>query len=189
LRDEGYWQVERGTPAREGQVRLDIPGSGPVSLTTAAGVFGAQRVDHGTSVLIRRAPAPAACTGVMDLGASYGPISVAMALREPSAGVWALDVNRRALRLTSRNAEALGARNVVPAEPGEVPAAVRFDRLYSNPPVKIGRDQLHDLLAGRLRRLAHEGEAFLVVKQSMGADSLHAGLNLWHAVEREVSAN
>lgn len=173
----GYWQVEPGMPARERQVWLDIPGSGPVSVTTAAGVFGAQRVDQGTRVLIRQAPAPAACTGVLDVGAGYGPISVAMALREPSAGVWALDVNRRALRLTSRNAQALGARNVVPAEPGEVPAAVRFDRLYSNPPVKIGRDQLHDLLAGWLRRLVREGEAFLVVKQSMGADSLHAWLN------------
>jgi 16S rRNA (guanine1207-N2)-methyltransferase len=58
-----------------------------------------------------------------------------------------------------------------------VPAAVRFDRLYSNPPVKIGRNQFHDLLTGWLRRLAHEGEAFLVVKQSMGADSLHTWLN------------
>ena len=150
-------------PARERQVWLDIPGSGPVPVTTATGVFGAQRVDQGTRVLIRQAPAPAACTGILDIGAGYGPISVAMALREPSAGVWALDVNRRALRLTARNAAALGARNVVPAEPAEVPAAVRFDRLYSNPPVKIGRDQMHDLLAGWLRRLARDGEAFLVV--------------------------
>ncbi len=172
-----YWQVEPSTPAREHEVRLDVPGRGQVSLTSATGVFGAQRVDRGTDVLIRRAPSPASCTGVVDVGTGYGPIAIAMGLREPSAGIWAVDVNRRALRLTRRNAEAVGAHNIVPVEPDEVPAAVRFDRLYANPPVKIGRDHLHDLLTVWLRRLVQGGDAFLVVKQSMGADALHVWLN------------
>lgn len=97
--------------------------------SSADGVFGAQRVDHGTNVLIRRAPVPAACTRAIDVGTGYGPIAVAMGLREPSAGMWAVDVNRRALALARRNAEAAGARNVVAAEPDDVPGAVRFDRL------------------------------------------------------------
>ena len=173
----GYWQVEPDVPAREHEVRLDLPGSGPVSLTSSAGVFGAQRVDRGTNVLIRQAPGPGSCTGVVDVGAGYGPIAVAMGLRQPSAGIWAVDVNRRALRLTGRNAAALGAHNVVPVEPHEVPAAVRVDRLYANPPVKIGRDHLHDLLTGWLGRLVSGGDAFFVVKQSMGADALHGWLD------------
>ncbi|HEU5355320.1 MAG TPA: methyltransferase [Actinocrinis sp.] len=172
----GYWKVEPEGAARERLVRLEVQGGRSLSLVTADGVFGAQRVDHGTRVLIHQAPAPVACTGIVDVGTGYGPIAVAMGLREPSAGVWAVDVNRRALGLARRNAEANGARNVVAVEPGEVPAAVRFDRIYSNPPVKIGRDQLHDLLGGWLRRLVPGGEAFVVVKQSMGADSLHSWL-------------
>ncbi|HET9171272.1 MAG TPA: methyltransferase [Actinospica sp.] len=171
-----YWEVQPDGPARERTVRLEIPGGRALSLRSADGVFAARRVDHGTKVLIGQAPVPAACTGAVDVGTGYGPIAISMALREPSAGVWAVDVNRRALGLARDNALASGARNVVAAGPAEVPAALRFDRVYSNPPVKIGRDRLQDLLGGWLRRLAHGGEAFVVVKQSMGADSLHTWL-------------
>ena len=114
---------------------------------------------------------------MVDIGAGYGPIAVAMGLRQPSAGVWAVDVNRRALSLSRRNAAAAGVGNLVAAEPHEVPPALRFDRLYSNPPIKTGRESLHELLAGWLARLSPGGDAYLVVKQAMGADSLHRWLN------------
>ncbi|NUR62947.1 MAG: methyltransferase [Catenulispora sp.] len=166
-----YWQREPSGLARERMVALDLPGIS-LELATASGVFGAQRVDHGTMVLLRRAPIPAACSGVVDVGTGYGPIAVAMGLRQPSAGVWAVDVNRRALELTRRNAASAALANVVAVEPEQVPAALRFDRLYSNPPVKIGREELHSLLGGWLGRLATDGDAYLVVKQSMGADGL-----------------
>jgi precorrin-6B methylase 2 len=172
-----YWRAEPDGPARERVVALDVPGRAePLPLVSAEGVFGAQRVDRGTGILIRHAPAPAACTGVVDLGCGYGPIAVAMGVRQPDAGLWAVDVNRRALALTARNAASAGARNVVVAEPETVPAALRFDRIYSHPPVKIGRSSMQELLDGWLRRLAHGGDAYLVLKQSMGADALHTWL-------------
>lgn len=173
-----YWRVEPDGPARERTVRLDVPGRAEsLPLVSAEGVFGTQRVDHGTGVLIRHAPAPAPCTGVVDLGCGYGPIAVAMGLRQPAAGVWAVDVNRRALALTASNAVSAGAGNIVTAEPEAVPAALRFDRIYSHPPIKIGRSAMQELLDGWLRRLSHGGDAYLVLKQSMGADSLHSWLN------------
>lgn len=173
-----YWRAEPDGPSRERVVSLDVPGrEQPIPLVSAEGVFGAQRVDRGTSVLIRNAPIPAPCTGVVDLGCGYGPIAVSMGMRQPEAGLWAVDVNRRALALTARNAASAGAHNVVTAEPEAVPAALRFDRIYSHPPIKIGCSSLHELLDGWLRRLSHGGDAYLVVKQSMGADALHSWLN------------
>ena len=127
-------------------------------------------------VLLRNAPGAPACGGVVDIGTGYGPIAVAVGLRQPSAGVWAVDVNRRALALTRRNADAAGIGNVVAAEPAEVPSALRFDRIFSNPPIKTGRENLHELLAGWLERLTPGGDAWLVVKQAMGADALHRWL-------------
>ena len=141
-------------------------------LRTESGVFGAQRVDRGTMVLLRNAPGPLADTGVVDLGSGYGPIAVTMARRTPSAGILAVEVNQRALALTANNAQALSADNVFAVAPEEVPAALRFDGLYSNPPIKIGRDELQSLLADWLGRLVGGADAWLVVKQSMGADSL-----------------
>lgn len=166
-----YWQREPSVLARERSVVLDLPGMS-VRLATASGVFGAQRVDHGTMVLLRRAPIPAACSGVVDLGAGYGPIAVAMGSRQRTSGVWAVDVNLRALELTRRNAAASGLVNIIAAEPAQVPTALRFDRLYSNPPIKIGQEDLRSLLTAWLARLAPGGDGYLVVKQTMGADGL-----------------
>lgn len=173
-----YWRAEPEGPARERTVRLEVPGRAEaLALASAEGVFGTQRVDRGTDILIRHAPAPAPCTGVVDLGCGYGPIAVSMGVRQPDAGLWAVDVNRRALALTARNAASAGAHNIVAAEPEAVPMALRFDRIYSHPPVKIGRSSMHELLDGWLRRLAYGGDAYLVLKQSMGADALHNWLN------------
>lgn len=173
-----YWQADPDSPGHERVVHLDVPGRAePVPLVSAEGVFGAQRIDRGTGILIRHAPTPEACTGAVDLGCGYGPIAVAMGLRQPHAGLWAVDVNRRALALTARNAASANVGNVITAEPETVPAALRFDRIYSHPPIKIGRAPMHDLLDDWLRRLSHGGDAYLVIKQSMGADALHSWLN------------
>jgi aminoglycoside phosphotransferase/precorrin-6B methylase 2 len=171
-----YWDAHPSSPLRPGVVHLRLPDVS-VDLATAAGVFGATRVDRGTLALLRHAPAPGPCTSVVDLGAGYGPIAVTLALRQPRAGVWAVDVNERALDLARANAVAARLANMTAATPEQVPDALRFDGLYSNPPIKIGKDALHELLARWLARLAPGAAGWLVVKQAMGGDSLHDWLN------------
>ena len=60
--------------------------------------------------------------------------------------MWAVDVNERALALTQANAAAAGLGNVRAVAPDEVPEDVRFAAIWSNPPVRIGKAALHDLL-------------------------------------------
>jgi 16S rRNA G1207 methylase RsmC len=86
--------------------------------------------------------------------------------------VWAVDVNERALELTRANAAAARTPNVVAALPGEIPAELRFAAIYSNPPVRVGKGPLHELLLQWLPRLAPGGKAYLVVQRNLGADSL-----------------
>ena len=52
----------------------------------------------------------------------------------------------------------------------------RFAAIWSNPPVRIGKDALHALLGQWLGRLAADGSAYLVVGRNLGADSLHRWL-------------
>ena len=85
-----------------------------------------------------------------------------LARRSPGATVWAVDVNERALGLCARNAAAAGLSNVrcvTPEDPG-VPA--RLAGIWSNPPVRIGKPALHELLSAWLVRLAPGGQAYLV---------------------------
>ena len=156
---------------------------------TDSGVFSPDRLDAGTRLLLLEAPPlTAGEQQVLDLGCGWGPIACIAALRSPAAEVLAVDVNERALRLTARNAAAIGASNVTVARPGEVDPALRFDRILCNPPIRIGKPALHDLLATWLDRLTTEGRAHLVVHHHLGSDSLARWLaERGHEVTRLLS--
>ena len=113
----------------------------------------------------------------MDLGCGYGPIGCTLAARSPGATVWAVDVNERARALTRANADALGLGNVLVAAPEEVPDGLIVDLLWSNPPIRIGKAALHELLRTWLGRLAPTGTALVVVQKHLGADSLQRWLH------------
>ena len=69
--------------------------------------------------------------------------------------------------------------------PDDVPASVRFETIVSNPPIRIGKAALHDLLEHWLDRLTPTGTAWLVVQKHLGADSLATWLTArGHDVER-----
>src|SRR6202171_1975868 len=148
-----------------------------IELQADRGVFGSRGVDLGTLVLLREAPAPPTRGEILDLGSGYGPIAIALARQAPKARLWAVDVNERALELTKANAATAAAPNVVASTPDEVPADLQFDAIYSNPPVRIGKAALHDLLLRWLRRLRPSGRAYLVVQRNLGADSLASWLS------------
>lgn len=171
-----YWDVEPDSATDGRIVGLDLPDF-TLQLRTERGVFAHDRVDRGTHALLRAAAPPPSQSAIVDLGTGYGPIAITLARRQPDATIWAVDRNRRALRLTAANAQTANAPGVITAEPAEVPAALRFDGLYSNPPIKIGKDALYELLSDWLHRLLPGSPAWLVVKQSMGADSLHKFLS------------
>jgi len=147
-------------------------------LQTAAGVFARGRLDIGTAVLFERTEPPATGSTFLDLGCGYGVIAVSLALARPEAQVWAVDVNERALELTRRNAEATGVgERVHAATPDAVPADVAFDGIWSNPPIRVGKAELHAMLLRWFDRLAPAGEAVMVVGKNLGADSLQRWLS------------
>jgi 16S rRNA (guanine1207-N2)-methyltransferase len=147
-----------------------------VEVVTADGVFSGGRLDLGTRVLLREVPAPPADGDLLDLGCGWGPIALAMAMASPRATVWAVDVNARALELTRENAARLRLPGVRAVVPDDVPDGVRFSAVWSNPPIRVGKAELHALLLRWLPRLAPEGIAHLVVQRHLGADSLQAWL-------------
>jgi 16S rRNA (guanine1207-N2)-methyltransferase len=153
-------------------------------LDTDRGVFAHGHLDFGTDLLLRTLP-KVPPGELVDVGCGYGAIAITLALRNPEARVWAVDVNRRALDLCARNAERAGAVNVVPAEPDAVPERIRFAAAYSNPPVRLGKPALHELLLTWIARLESGAVATLVVQRHLGADSLAAWLTgRGHQVDR-----
>jgi 16S rRNA (guanine1207-N2)-methyltransferase len=169
-----YFSAEPAAPARPIEVEFSLRGRG-YRLVSASGVFSATRLDPGTAVLLRKAPASdAATTGaLLDLGCGYGPIACVLATEAPAADVYAVDVNARARELAAANAERLGLRIHVAADIAE---EVRFAQIWSNPPTHVGKAGLHALLDRWLPRLTSDGVAWLVINRHLGGDSLHTWL-------------
>lgn len=183
-----YFEAEPAASSSPRTLVVSIDGM-QISFTTDSGVFSPGRLDAGTRLLLAEAP-PLASTErrVLDLGCGWGPIACVAALRSPTAEVLAVDVNERALALTARNAEANGAANVAVDHPDDVDPDRRFDRILCNPPIRIGRLALQELLDRWLDRLAPGGRAHLVVQRHLGSDSLARRLSdLGHRVTRLAS--
>jgi 16S rRNA (guanine1207-N2)-methyltransferase len=165
-------------PADDGSLRpIPVRLAGrDVEVLTAGGVFSPGHVDLGTQVLLGEVPDPPASGHLLDLGAGWGPIALTLGFEAPDAAVWAVDVNERALDLVRRNARRLGLGNVNAALPDDVPDHVRFAAIWSNPPIRIGKAELHGMLRRWLPRLDEGATAWLVVQKNLGADSLQRWL-------------
>lgn len=167
--DGQYFDASPSVTSRPGRVQLALPDLS-CWLTTDRGVFSGDRIDPGTRLLLLEAPPPPADGSLLDLGCGYGPIAVTMAQRSPSAQVWAVDVNERARDLCRANTASFPTVHV--AAPDEVPDDTRFALIWSNPPIRIGKAALHEMLDHWLHRLTPDGSAVLVVQRHLGADSL-----------------
>ena len=144
------------------------------TLETAASTFSPEHLDTGTRILLETVPDPIGL--ILDIGCGWGPIALTAALRSPESAVWGIDVNQRALELTRRNAVRVGVSNVTVGLPDEVPDDLRFDTIWSNPPIRVGKAELHAILETWIPRLNPGGEAWLVVAKSLGAESLQKWL-------------
>ena len=147
------------------------------TVSTAGGVFSPEHLDRGTEILLTtlrdiEADGIGDAGPILDIGCGWGPIALDAALANPETPVWAVDVNERSRELTAANAARLGLTNVHVAAPEDVPADLKFAQIRSNPPIRVGKEVLHEILTAWLPRLVSGGSAYLVVAKHLGADSL-----------------
>lgn len=184
----GHYFSERPEIASDPATVSVAVGDVSMELTSDTGVFSRGRLDPGTSVLLREMPLPDGDGPVLDLGCGYGPIACALALQRPSLPIVGVDVNERALDLLRANASRLRLDNVTGCLPDAVDEQRRFTHIYSNPPIRIGKQALHELLLRWLPMLVPGGVAYLVVQRNLGADSLAKWLTeQGYAVDRIAS--
>lgn len=184
---EQYFSAEPASEDVRRTLTVTLQGR-EATVETSNGVFSGSRLDLGTSVLLREVPEPPESGTFLDLGCGWGPVALSLAFAAPDADVWAVDVNTRALELTAANAKRNGCANVHVTQTDEsgaplpeqsavscetLPGDALFDLIWSNPPIRIGKEALHTLLMTWLPRLKPAGgAAYLVVQKNLGADSL-----------------
>ena len=175
MAEDHYFTADPSVAFTREPVRVSVWGQ-EFSVNSGSGVFSRGRVDSGTAVLFRETEPPSPGR-ILDLGCGYGAIGLTIARAVPGAQVTAVDVNERALLLARANAASLGVADRFTASlPDEVDPTATYDEIWSNPPIRVGKEALHDLLLRWLPRLTPQGRAVLVVGKNLGADSLQRWL-------------
>jgi 16S rRNA (guanine1207-N2)-methyltransferase len=186
--EDHYFTADPSVAFTRAPVRATVWGR-DLELVSGSGVFAKGRLDIGTAVLFRETEPPSGGR-VLDLGCGYGVIGLAVAACVPAATVTGVDVNERAVLLARQNADTLGLTDRYAAlTPDAVAADASYDEIWSNPPIRIGKPALHDLLLTWFARLVPGGRAVLVVGRNLGADSLQRWLGeQGYPTERLASA-
>ena len=175
MSSDHYFSQEPKSNYQPKQIELNVAGE-VFQVNTASGTFSPLRLDVGTEVLLDHIDLAPRAGNILDLGCGWGPIALNLAKNSPQAKIWAVDVNNRSLELTSLNAKTLGVANIQTATPDEVPAGLKFSGIWSNPPIRIGKKELHALLLSWLPHLEKNAAAYLVVQKNLGSDSLQKWL-------------
>jgi 16S rRNA G1207 methylase RsmC len=175
MSSEHYFSETPGSNFKPKEITVTINGR-EVIVQTAGGVFSPDHIDQGTNVLLAHLEEAPAGGDILDIGCGWGPIALSLASTSPKATVWAVDVNERSLELTATNAKRLGLTNIKCVRPEDVPASVTFSGIWSNPPIRVGKEVLHEILLTWLPKLQKDADAYLVVQKNLGADSLHRWL-------------
>jgi 16S rRNA G1207 methylase RsmC len=175
MSSDHYFSQEPKSNYQPKQIELDVAGE-VYKVSTASGTFSPLRLDVGTSVLIDHLELAPKDGNILDLGCGWGPIALNLAKNSPKGKVWAVDVNNRSLELTAENAKIVGVENIQIATPESVPKEIMFSGIWSNPPIRIGKKELHGLVLKWLPRLEINASAYLVVQKNLGSDSLQKWL-------------
>lgn len=185
---EHYFSAQPAGEFRTTEIAVRLA-HGDYTVETAGSIFSPDHIDAGTEQLLYSVPTPPETGNFLDLGCGWGPLALTLAIEAPEASIYAVDVNERALELTTRNAARLGLANITVGLPGSIEPTVNFDLIWSNPPIRVGKAELHDIMKTWLPRLNVAGEAYLVVAKHLGADSFEKWLGsefeATHSVTRE----
>lgn len=171
---EQYFSANPNSLDLRRTLHVDLRGH-EVSVQVSNGVFSSSKLDLGTAVLLKHAPQPPENGRFFDIGCGWGAISLALGFESTNAQIYAVDVNERALELTDINAKNAGLNNIhtyLVEDALKEDELKDIDLIWSNPPIRVGKDVLHNILLTWLPRLKVGGAAYLVVQKNLGSDSL-----------------
>ena len=143
-----------------------------MTFLTDAGVFSKKMIDYGSQALLK-------CLdfhkqeSVLDVGCGYGTLGLTL-VKAKEVKATLVDINQRALDLARQNAE----RNQVLATIFQSNlyqnVEGRFHHIISNPPIRAGKQVVHEVITGSYTHLLDGGDLTIVIQKKQGAPSAKA---------------
>ena len=149
---------------------------------TDNGVFSKKGLDFGTRVLLETIDVSKIKGKILDFGCGYGPISIFIK-KKTNADVTALDINERSLNLAFKNAELNKVDIQFLLSNCYEKVEDKYDFIITNPPIRVGKKILYDILFTAKNYLTENGELWLVIHKDQGAKSLAKDLEKEYIVE------
>jgi 16S rRNA (guanine1207-N2)-methyltransferase len=173
--EEHYFSSDPAAPKKTVNIVLEVAGQ-EITIEAASGTFSSSKLDAGTAVLLKQDNHFPKDGNVLDIGCGWGPIGLAIAKLAKQTKVYGIDVNQRSIEQSNLNAEALGLKNYWAMHSKDLAADMKFSAIWSNPPIRVGKKVLHELMETFIPRLEPGGKAMLVVQKNLGADSFQRWL-------------
>lgn len=184
--DEHYYSKNPNSQSRPFQFQAKILGQ-ELTFWCDAGVFSRGKLDRGTRLLLESIELGEA-KQVLDLGAGYGAIGIALAKANPELVVYMSDPNARAVELAKKNCQVNRVKAKVLEGAGFEPfEGERFDLIVSNPPIRAGKKVIYGLFATAREFLTEDGSLMIVIRTGQGAKSAQNELERLYPQVREVA--
>ena len=150
--------------------------------STDNGVFSKGHLDYGTSLLIKNVLKLPLQGHVLDLGCGYGVIGIILK-KVFDIDITMIDVNKRAIHLTKMNAKKNNVSIKAIVSDGFENVSDKFDFIISNPPIRVGKKKLYELVMDMKNHLKDNGEIYLVIRKEQGALSFIRDMSVYYNVK------
>lgn len=153
-----------------------------LTLLTDNGIFSKHGLDFGTRTLLESLNLSELKGDILDFGCGYGPIGIYLK-KTTNANIDMLDINKRALNLARKNAKKNEVNvNIIESDLYQN-VTKKYDYIITNPPVRVGKQILYQILFEAAKYLKENGKLIFVINKNQGAKSVARDLSEKYEVE------
>jgi len=163
-----YYTKKPASKLRTKEISATIAGK-EFKLITGSGVFGKDKVDTGTVLLIESSKIEdKESFSLLDLGCGYGIVGVALKKLNPKISVTCSDVNERAVKLTEKNSKL--NKTEVKAVQSNLFENISddFDAILVNLPQNAGKEICFSMIQESYNHLNENGSLQVVSRHQKG---------------------
>ncbi len=176
-----YFEYDKNLKSEEKEKNVEVNGT-KLKLITDNGVFSKKGLDFGTRTLLETIDISKINGDVLDFGCGYGPIGIYIK-KNTDSRVTMVDINKRSVELAIKNAKLNDVDvNVILSNLYEK-IDKKFNYIISNPPIRVGKKVLYEILFGAKDYLKENGQLWIVINKDQGAKSVAKDLETDYKVE------
>ena len=176
-----YFEYDKNLKSKEIERIVEVDGT-KLRLITDNGVFSKKGLDFGTRTLLETIDVSKINGDVLDFGCGYGPIGIYIK-KNTNSNVTMIDINKRSVDLAIKNAKLNNVDVDVKLSNLYENIDKKFNYIISNPPIRVGKKVLYDILFGAKDYLKENGQLWIVINKDQGAKSVAKDLETEYKVE------